>query len=211
MHHLKALAFIFFQSTTTNFVVQMNNFISWRILHLKTRLPFTGSAGRSVARLRKETHHGNFLPCRSNPRYHRPVHGCFRRARARSRGPRRRPHSMGGPLEAMPEALRGDATEVIDYGDALSCRAFTTPTFITSIPRCTSPLWPSASWAKTRRCRGTAGAPGCRRPADSWLLTPRLARLLVESRRHAEPRVAGCGLPHASRGPCTPATPTRCG
>lgn len=106
-----------------------------------------------------------------------------------------------GPLETMPEALRGDATEVIDYGDALSCRAFTTPTFITSIPRCTSPLWPSASWAKTRPMPWLRlAASGCRRPADSWLLTQGWRDYLWNPAGMPSPRVTGCGLPHTSRG-----------
>lgn len=178
----------------------MNNFISWRILHLKTRLPFTGRpAAPSLAFGRRRTMATSCPADRIlvttalfTGASDEPAPGAVAIGGDRI--------LWAGPLETMPEALRGDATEVIDYGDALSCRAFTTPTFITSIPRCTSPLWPSASWAKTRPMPWRGWRLWL--PASCRLMAayPRLARLPVESRRHAEPRVTGCGLPHTSRG-----------
>ena len=62
MHHLEALALIFFQSKLTNFVVQMNNFTSRRILHLRNRVALASRSATPHARLRKETHHGNSPP-----------------------------------------------------------------------------------------------------------------------------------------------------
>lgn len=106
-----------------------------------------------------------------------------------------------GPLETMPEALRGDATEVIDYGDALIMPGFHDAHlhyFHSALYL--SPLAERFVGENEADAVGAAGASGC--PASCRLMAayPRLARLPVESRRHAEPRVTGCGLPHTSRG-----------
>ena len=124
MHHLEALALIFFQSTAINFVVQMNNFTSWRILHLKTRLPFAGRpAAPSLAFGRRRTMATScpadrilvttalFTGADDEPSPGAVAIGDDRVLWA-------------GPLEAMPEALRDDATEITDYGDALIMPGF---------------------------------------------------------------------------------------
>ena len=173
MHHLKALAFIFFQSTTTNFVVQMNNFISWRILHLKTRLPFTGRpAAPSLAFGRRRT---MATSCPADRIL--VTTALFTGASTMSPRPEPWPSETTAfygpaPLRQCPKLCAATLLKSSITATPLSCRAFTTPTFITSIPRCTSPLWPSASWAKTRPMPWHGWRPWLPgSPADSWLLT----------------------------------------
>ena len=168
-----------------------------------------GSAGRSVARLRKETHHGNFLPCRSNPRYHRLVHGRRRSSPRPEPWPSETTALYGpAPLRRCPKLCAATLLEVIEYGDALVVPGFHDAHlhyFHSRAVRC-SPSGRALRGRKRGRCRGTAGAPGC--PASCRLMAayPRLARLLVESRRYAEPRVTGCGYCTAYPWPCTPGT-----
>ena len=117
-----------------------------------------------------------------------------------------------GPLETMPEALRGDATEVIDYGDALIMPGFHDAHlhyFHSALYL--SPLWPSASWAKTRPM-----------PWRGWRLW--LPGVLPTHGCLPKAGATTCGIPPACRAarhwmrptphvpwPCTPGTPTRCG
>lgn len=172
MHHLKALAFIFFQSTTTNFVVQMNNFISWRILHLKTRLPFTGRpAAPSLAFGRRRT------MATSCPADRILVTSAL--FTGASDEPAPGAVALGddrilwaGPLEAMPEALRGDATEVIDYGDALIMPGFHDAHlhyFHSALYL--SPLAERFVGENEADAVARLAPLATRRPADAWLLT----------------------------------------
>ena len=172
MHYLKALAFIFFQSTTTNFVVQMNNFISWRILHLKTRLPFTGRpAAPSLAFGRRRTMATSCPADRIlvttalfTGASDEPAPGAVALGDDRI--------LWAGPLEAMPEALRGDATEVIDYGDALimpgfhdaHLHYFHSALYLSPLAECF--VGENEADAVARLAPLAA-----RRPADAWLLT----------------------------------------
>ena len=172
MHHLKALAFIFFQSTTTNFVVQMNNFISWRILHLKTRLPFTGRpAAPSLAFGRRRTMATSCPADRIlvttalfTGASDEPAPGAVALGDDRI--------LWAGPLEAMPEALRGDATEVIDYGDALIMPGFHDAHlhyFHSALYL--SPLAERFVGENEADAVARLAPLAARRPADSWLLT----------------------------------------
>ena len=172
MHHLKALAFIFFQSTTTNFVVQMNNFISWRILHLKTRLPFTGRpAAPSLAFGRRRTMATSCPADRIlvttalfTGADDEPAPGAVALGDDRI--------LWAGPLEAMPEALRGDATEVIDYGDALIMPGFHDAHlhyFHSALYL--SPLAERFVGENEADAVARLAPLAARRPADSWLLT----------------------------------------
>lgn len=172
MHHLKALAFIFFQSTTTNFVVQMNNFISWRILHLKTRLPFTGRpAAPSLAFGRRRTMATSCPADRIlvttalfTGASDEPAPGAVALGDDRI--------LWAGPLEAMPEALRGDATEVIDYGDALIMPGFHDAHlhyFHSALYL--SPLAERFVGENEADAVARLAPLAGRRPADSWLLT----------------------------------------
>lgn len=172
MQHLKALAFIFFQSTTTNFVVQMNNFISWRILHLKTRLPFTGRpAAPSLAFGRRRTMATSCPADRIlvttalfTGASDEPAPGAVALGDDRI--------LWAGPLEAMPEALRGDATEVIDYGDALIMPGFHDAHlhyFHSALYL--SPLAERFVGENEADAVARLAPLAARRPADSWLLT----------------------------------------
>lgn len=172
MHHLKALAFIFFQSTTTNFVVQMNNFISWRILHLKTRLPFTGRpAAPSLAFGRRRTMATSCPADRIlvttalfTGADDEPAPGAVAIGDDRI--------LWAGPLETIPEALRGDATEVIDYGDALIMPGFHDAHlhyFHSALYL--SPLAERFVGENEADAVARLAPLAARRPADSWLLT----------------------------------------
>lgn len=172
MHHLKALAFIFFQSTTTNFVVQMNNFISWRILHLKTRLPFTGRpAAPSLAFGRRRTMATSCPADRIlvttalfTGTDDEPAPGAVAIGDDRI--------LWAGPLETIPEALRGDATEVIDYGDALIMPGFHDAHlhyFHSALYL--SPLAERFVGENEADAVARLAPLAARRPADSWLLT----------------------------------------
>ena len=172
MHHLKALAFIFFQSTTTNFVVQMNNFISWRILHLKTRLPFTGRpAAPSLAFGRRRTMATSCPADRIlvttalfTGASDEPAPGAVALGDDRI--------LWAGPLETIPEALRGDATEVIDYGDALIMPGFHDAHlhyFHSALYL--SPLAERFVGENEADAVARLAPLAARRPADSWLLT----------------------------------------
>ncbi len=172
MHHLKALAFIYFQSTTTNFVVQMNNFISWRILHLKTRLPFTGRpAAPSLAFGRRRTMATSCPADRIlvttalfTGADDEPAPGAVAIGDDRI--------LWAGPLETIPEALRGDATEVIDYGDALIMPGFHDAHlhyFHSALYL--SPLAERFVGENEADAVARLAPLAARRPADSWLLT----------------------------------------
>lgn len=172
MHHLKALAFIYFQSTTTNFVAQMNNFISWRILHLKTRLPFTGRpAAPSLAFGRRRTMATSCPADRIlvttalfTGADDEPAPGAVAIGDDRI--------LWAGPLETIPEALRGDATEVIDYGDALIMPGFHDAHlhyFHSALYL--SPLAERFVGENEADAVARLAPLAARRPADSWLLT----------------------------------------
>ncbi|MFR7404624.1 MAG: amidohydrolase, partial [Coriobacteriaceae bacterium] len=77
-----------------------------------------------------------------------------------------------GPLEAMPEALRGDATEVIDYGDALIMPGFHDAHlhyFHSALYL--SPLAERFVGENEADAVARLAPLAARRPADSWLLT----------------------------------------
>ncbi len=172
MHHLEALALIFFQSTAINFVVQMNNFTSWRILHLKTRLPFAGRpAAPSLAFGRRRTMATScpadrilvttalFTGADDEPSPGAVAIGDDRVLWA-------------GPLEAMPEALRDDATEITDYGDALIMPGFHDAHlhyFHSALYL--SPLAERFVGENEADAVARLAPLAARRPAGSWLLT----------------------------------------
>ncbi|MEI3548107.1 MAG: amidohydrolase family protein [Adlercreutzia sp.] len=77
-----------------------------------------------------------------------------------------------GPLETMPEALRGDATEVIDYGDALIMPGFHDAHlhyFHSALYL--SPLAERFVGENEADAVARLAPLAARRPADSWLLT----------------------------------------
>lgn len=116
-----------------------------------------------------------------------------------------------GPLETMPEALRGDATEVIDYGDALIMPGF----HDAHLHYFHSALYLSPL---AERFVGENEADAVAR------LAPLAAGVLPTHGCLPKAGATTCGIPPACRAarhwmrptphvpwPCTPGTPTRCG
>lgn len=172
MHHLEALALIFFQSTAINFVVQMNNFTSWRILHLKTRLPFAGRpAAPSLAFGRRRTMATSCPADRilvTSALFtgvdDEPAPGAVAIGGDRV--------LWAGPLEALPEHLRGTDTEVVDYGDALVMPGFHDAHlhyFHSALYL--SPLAERFVGENEADAVARLAPLAARRPAGSWLLT----------------------------------------